>query len=64
MSNPDSKGSMTAMKQALEDAGISSEEIDYINAHATSTPAGDLAEACAIHDLFGETTPGPPPPNP
>lgn len=57
LSNPDSKSSMTAMKQALEDAGISPQDIDYINAHATSTPAGDLAEACAIHDLFPETTP-------
>ncbi|WP_321491750.1 beta-ketoacyl-[acyl-carrier-protein] synthase family protein [uncultured Desulfobacter sp.] len=57
LSNPDSKGSMTAMKQALKDAGLAPDEITYINAHATSTPAGDLAEAIAIHDLFGPQTP-------
>ncbi len=57
LSNPDSKGSMTAMTQALQDAGMNPDDIDYINAHATSTPAGDLAEATAIHELFGGKTP-------
>ena len=42
---------------ALKDAGLASAEIDYINAHATSTPAGDASEAKAIHEVFGDNTP-------
>jgi len=57
LSDPDAGGLYTAMGQALKDAGYSPDSVDYINAHATSTLAGDLAEARAIHDLFGPKTP-------
>ncbi len=56
LSDPSAQGSEQAMKNALKDAGITTDRIDYINAHATSTPTGDLAEACAIHALFGSDT--------
>ena len=50
-------GSMTAMQRAIQDAGITLEEIDYVNAHATSTPHGDAFEAKALNRLFGELKP-------
>lgn len=46
-------GSMTAMRRAMDDAGITPDDIDYINAHATSTPHGDMFEAKALGMLFG-----------
>jgi 3-oxoacyl-[acyl-carrier-protein] synthase II len=45
-----------AMQRALADAGIAPQEVDYINAHATSTPVGDKAEARALALVFGEST--------
>ena len=45
------------MANALNDSGIKPSEVDYINAHATSTPIGDLAEAVAINRVFGPDTP-------
>jgi 3-oxoacyl-[acyl-carrier-protein] synthase II len=52
--HPDGLGAMLSMKDALEDANIRPEEIDYINTHGTSTPIGDPQELKAIVDLFGD----------
>lgn len=57
ISTPNVDGPATAMKRALEMAGISPDEVDYINAHATSTPVGDANEAKAIHEIFGSSRP-------
>jgi 3-oxoacyl-[acyl-carrier-protein] synthase I len=54
ISQPNNVGSYIAMKRALDDAKLTAKEIDYINAHATSTPLGDSFEAMAIDSLFGE----------
>ncbi|MFC4803184.1 beta-ketoacyl-ACP synthase II [Neobacillus sp. GCM10023253] len=50
---PDGEGAQRAMKAALEDAGISPEQVDYINAHGTSTYYNDLYETMAIKEVFG-----------
>jgi 3-oxoacyl-[acyl-carrier-protein] synthase-1 len=42
------------MERALNDAAVSAKEIDYVNAHATSTPQGDAVEAIALNHIFGE----------
>lgn len=54
---PTSEGPYTAMKRALNDAGIEPEAVDYVNAHATSTPLGDANEAEALSKLFAGTRP-------
>ena len=53
ISNPTVDGPVRSLHRALEDAGLQSADIDYINAHATSTPAGDSSEAKAIDEVFG-----------
>lgn len=50
---PEGEGGSRAMKLALQNAGLKPEDIDYINAHGTSTPAGDPLESIAIENLFG-----------
>lgn len=57
ISHPDADGSVRSLEMALKQAGISPGEVEYINAHATSTPAGDLAEGKAILDVFGKANP-------
>ena len=52
--HPEGLGGVIAMTNALKNAGISPDKIDYINAHATSTPIGDLPEIIAIQKVFGE----------
>ncbi len=54
ISNPTVDGPVRALRLALIDAGIDPRVIDYINAHATSTPAGDASEAEAISEVFGD----------
>ena len=51
------RGAATAMQEALKDAEMDCSEINYINAHGTSTPLGDLAESNAIKSIFTNTTP-------
>lgn len=51
---PDVDGQAAAMQAALQDAGIAAERVDYINAHATSTPLGDVVETKAIKQVFGK----------
>ena len=53
-SHPEGLGARLVMENALEDAGMKPEDIDYINVHGTSTPVGDVSEAKAIVQLFGE----------
>ncbi|MDE6192331.1 MAG: beta-ketoacyl-ACP synthase II [Muribaculum sp.] len=52
--HPEGLGAKLVMKNALDDAGMKPEEIDYINAHGTSTPVGDLSEVKAIKEVFGD----------
>lgn len=52
--HPDGLGASRAMQDALADAGLQASEVDYINAHATSTPLGDISEIKAIAKVFGK----------
>ena len=52
--SPDGDGAARAIKLAISDAGAKPEEVDYINAHATSTIVGDVVEVVAIKRVFGE----------
>ncbi len=54
ISQPSDSGSYIAMTKALKDADVEAQTIDYVNAHATSTPLGDMYEAKALERLFGE----------
>ncbi|WP_299312049.1 beta-ketoacyl-[acyl-carrier-protein] synthase family protein [uncultured Aquimarina sp.] len=57
ISTPNQEGPARAMKRAVEQANIKPEDVDYVNAHATSTPIGDANEAKAINEVFGGSKP-------
>ncbi|MEI3797799.1 MULTISPECIES: beta-ketoacyl-[acyl-carrier-protein] synthase family protein [unclassified Chitinophaga] len=57
ISNPTVDGPVRSLQIALQDAGLQPGDIEYINAHATSTAAGDASEAKAIHEVFGASRP-------
>lgn len=57
LTNPCDKGMASAMEIALKDAGLESDRIGHINAHATATEAGDIAESRAVYSLFGNRVP-------
>ena len=58
ISNPSVQGPARSLRMAMKSSGLKVSDIDYVNAHATSTPAGDASEAKAIFDVFGdENTP-------
>ncbi len=57
ISNPNFDGQFRSLNMAIAQAGIRSEEVDYVNAHATSTPIGDAMEAQAIHAVLGGKVP-------
>ncbi len=52
--HPDGIGARLVMQNALKDAGITPEEVDYINVHGTATPLGDISETKAIREVFGD----------
>jgi 3-oxoacyl-[acyl-carrier-protein] synthase II len=54
ITDPDPTGPVTAFKMALDEAGVSTDEIDYVNAHATSTPVGDTSETQMLKYALGE----------
>jgi len=56
ISNPNEEGPTASLKRCLNDANMKADDIDYINAHATSTPIGDIMEARALAAVFGENS--------
>ena len=52
--HPEGLGAINVMKNALRDAGMEANELDYVNVHGTSTPLGDIAETKAIKEVFGD----------
>jgi 3-oxoacyl-[acyl-carrier-protein] synthase II len=52
--DPEGNGAARAVLDALTDAGVTPSDVNYINAHATSTPVGDIAEYTALHKVFGD----------
>ena len=52
--HPEGLGAMNVMRNALEDANMQADEVDYVNVHGTSTPLGDIAECIAIKRVFGD----------
>jgi len=52
--HPEGKGAILVMENALSDAGMKPEDLDYVNVHGTSTPLGDIAESVAIKNVFGD----------
>jgi 3-oxoacyl-[acyl-carrier-protein] synthase II len=54
--HPEGLGAISGMRNALEDAGMSPDDVDYINVHGTSTPLGDQAEIKAVKKVFGDHT--------
>lgn len=59
MSKPDADGQVRAMRLALADAALMPDEIDYVNAHGTATPVGDIVETVALKQVFGDRTQAP-----
>lgn len=57
LTTPSGDGALRCMRNVLETSGVDKGEIDYVNAHATSTPLGDQREAVAIHEIFGSNGP-------
>ncbi len=57
ISNPSAEGQARSIQRSLADAGLKAADIEYINAHATATPAGDVTEAEAIFEVFGGKVP-------
>lgn len=55
--HPEGAGALRAMLEALKDAGLNPDDVDYLNVHATSTPVGDLSETHAVSRMFGEAPP-------
>lgn len=57
VTNPSAEGMAAAIRLGLADAGLAPEDVDYVNAHATATEVGDLAESRAMSEVFGARTP-------
>jgi 3-oxoacyl-[acyl-carrier-protein] synthase II len=58
ITDPDKEGAKRCIQLAMKDAGVSPQDIDYVNPHATATPVGDRNESWALKEIFGELAPG------